>query len=140
MTAKTYYLDVVSAEKQIFSGLVKKIQITGSEGELGIFPGHAPLLTAIKPGMVRIVKEHGNEEYIYLSGGILEVQPSTVTVLADTAIRAKNLDEERAIESKRKAEEHINNSHGDIDYAQASAELSKALAKLRIIELIKKAM
>ncbi|OIV47268.1 F0F1 ATP synthase subunit epsilon [Sodalis sp. TME1] len=140
MAAKTYHLDVVSAEKQMFSGLVEKIQVTGSEGELGIFPGHAPLLTAIKPGMVRIVKEHGNEEYIYLSGGVLEVQPSTVTVLADTAIRGKDLDEARAMESKRKAEEHINNSHGDIDYAQASAELSKALAKLRVIELIKKAM
>lgn len=124
----------------MFSGLVEKIQVTGSEGELGIFPGHAPLLTAIKPGMVRIVKEHGNEEYIYLSGGVLEVQPSTVTVLADTAIRGKDLDEARAMESKRKAEEHINNSHGDIDYAQASAELSKALAKLRVIELTKKAM
>lgn len=140
MAAKTYHLDVVSAEKQIFSGLVEKIQVTGSEGELGIFPGHAPLLTAIKPGMVHIVKEHGNEEYIYLSGGILEVQPSTVTVLADTAIRGKDLDEARAMESKRKAEEHINNSHGDIDYAQASADLSKALAKLRVIELTKKAM
>ncbi|AHF75128.1 F0F1 ATP synthase subunit epsilon [Sodalis praecaptivus] len=140
MAAKTYHLDVVSAEKQMFSGLVEKIQVTGSEGELGIFPGHAPLLTAIKPGMVRIVKEHGNEEYIYLSGGVLEVQPSTVTVLADTAIRGKDLDEARAMESKRKAEEHINNSHGDIDYAQASAELSKALAKLRVIELTKKAM
>ncbi|MGL9722498.1 F0F1 ATP synthase subunit epsilon [Sodalis sp. (in: enterobacteria)] len=140
MAAKTYHLDVVSAEKQMFFGLVEKIQVTGSEGELGIFPGHAPLLTAIKPGMVRIVKEHGNEEYIYLSGGVLEVQPSTVTVLADTAIRGKDLDEARAMESKRKAEEHINNSHGDIDYAQASAELSKALAKLRVIELTKKAM
>ncbi|AHF72819.1 ATP synthase epsilon chain [Candidatus Sodalis pierantonius str. SOPE] len=140
MAAKTYYLDVVSAEKQMFSGLVEKIQMTGSGGELGIFPGHAPLLTAIKPGMVRIVKEHGNEEYIYLSGGVLEVQPSTVTVLADAAIRGKDLDEARAMESKRKAEEHINNSHGDIDYAQASAELSKALAKLRVIELTKKVM
>ncbi|MBT9431483.1 F0F1 ATP synthase subunit epsilon [Candidatus Sodalis endolongispinus] len=140
MAAKTYHLDVVSAEKQMFSGLVEKIQVTGSEGEMGIFSGHAPLLTAIKPGMVRIVKEHGNEEYIYLSGGVLEVQPSTVTVLADTAIRGEDLDEARAMESKRKAEEHINNSHGDIDYAQASAELSKALAKLLVIELTKKAM
>ncbi|MGL9774257.1 MAG: F0F1 ATP synthase subunit epsilon [Sodalis sp. (in: enterobacteria)] len=140
MAEKTYYLNVVSAEKQMFSGLVEKIQVTGSEGELGIFPGHAPLLTAIKPGMVRIVKEHGNEEYIYLSGGVLEIQPSTVTVLADTAIRGEDLDEARAMESKRKVEEHINNFHGDIDYAQASAELSKALAKLRVIELTKKAM
>lgn len=138
--AMTYHLDVVSAEKKMFSGLVQKIQVTGSEGELGIFPGHAPLLTAIKPGMVRIVKQHGEEEFIYLSGGILEIQPSVVTVLADTAIRGTDLDEERSLEAKRKAEEHIRSSHGDIDYAQASAELAKAIAKLRVIELIKKAM
>lgn len=108
--AMTYHLDVVSAEQQMFSGLVEKIQVTGSEGELGIYPGHAPLLTAIKPGMIRIVKQHGHEEFIYLSGGILEVQPGNVTVLADTA------------------------------YAQASAELAKAIAQLRVIELTKKAM
>ncbi|MCR3755934.1 MAG: ATP synthase F1 complex subunit epsilon [Sodalis sp. Psp] len=138
MATKTYHLDVVSAEKHVFSGPVEKIQVTGGEGELGIFPGHAPLLTTIKPGMVRIVKGHGNEEYIYLSGGILEVQYSAVTVLADTAIRGEDLDKERAMESKRKVEERINNSHGDIDYAQASAELTKVLAKLRVIELIKK--
>ena len=77
--AMTYHLDVVSAEQQMFSGLVEKIQVTGSEGELGIYPGHAPLLTAIKPGMIRIVKQHGHEEYIYLSGGVLEVQPGNVT-------------------------------------------------------------
>lgn len=137
MAVKTYHLDVVSAEKQIFSGLVKKIHVTGSEGELGIFPGHAPLLTAIRPGMVHIFKEHDSEEYIYLSGGILEVQFSTVTVLADTAIRGDHIDEARAMESKRKAEKYINNSHGDIDYAKAAAELAKELAKLRVIELTK---
>lgn len=138
--AMTYHLDVVSAEKQMFSGLVQNIQVTGSEGELGIFPGHAPLLTAIKPGMVRIVKQHGEEEFIYLSGGILEVQPSVVTVLADTAIRGTDLDEARALEAKRRAEERIHSSHGDVDYAQASAELAKALAKLRVIELTRKVM
>jgi F-type H+-transporting ATPase subunit epsilon len=138
--ATTYHLDVVSAEKKMFSGLVQKIQVTGSEGELGIFPGHAPLLTAIKPGMVRIVKQQGEEEFIYLSGGILEVQPTTVTVLADTAIRGTDLDEVRALEAKRKAEEHVRNSHGDVDYVQASAELAKAIAKLRVIELTRKAM
>ena len=131
--AMTYHLDVVSAEQQMFSGLVEKIQVTGSEGELGIYPGHAPLLTAIKPGMIRIVKQHGHEEFIYLSGGILEVQPGNVTVLADTAIRGQDLDEARA-------EEHISSSHGDVDYAQASAELAKAIAQLRVIELTKKAM
>ena len=129
--AMTYHLDVVSAEQQMFSGLVEKIQVTGSEGELGIYPGHAPL---------RIVKQHGHEEFIYLSGGILEVQPGNVTVLADTAIRGQDLDEARAMEAKRKAEEHISSSHGDVDYAQASAELAKAIAQLRVIELTKKAM
>ncbi|WP_034918211.1 MULTISPECIES: F0F1 ATP synthase subunit epsilon [Erwinia] len=138
--ATTYHLDVVSAEQQMFTGAVQKIQVSGSEGELGIFPGHAPLLTAIKPGMVRIVKEKGEEEYIYLSGGLLEVQPGSVTVLADTAIRGADLDEARALEAKRKAEEHMNSSHGDVDFVTASAELAKAIAKLRVIELTKKAM
>ena len=138
--AKIYHLDVVSAEQQMFSGEVQHIQVSGSEGELGIFPGHAPLLTAIKPGMVRIVKENNSEEFIYLSGGILEVQPTAVTVMADTAIRGDDLDEARALEAKRKAEEHMNKSHGDVDYAQASAELAKAIAKLRVIELTRKVM
>ena len=87
--AMTYHLDVVSAEQQMFSGLVEKIQVTGSEGELGIYPGHAPLLTAIKPGMIRIVKQHGHEEFIYLSGGILEVQPGNVTVQFAARISTK---------------------------------------------------
>lgn len=138
--AMTFHLDVVSAELQMFSGLVQSIQVSGTEGELGIRPNHAPLLTAIKPGMVHIVKQQGEEEYIYLSGGVLEVQPGAVTVLADTAIRGTDLDEARAMEAKRKAEEHMNSSHGDVDFATASAELAKAIAKLRVIELTKRAM
>lgn len=138
--AMTFHLDVVSAEQQMFSGTVQSIQVSGSEGELGIRPNHAPLLTAIKPGMVRIVKQHGEEEVIYLSGGVLEVQPGAVTVLADTAIRGSDLDEARALEAKRKAEEHMNSSHGDVDFAMASAELAKAIAKLRVIELTRNAM
>lgn len=138
--AMTFHLDVVSAELQMFSGLVQSIQVSGTEGELGIRPNHAPLLTAIKPGMVHIVKQQGDEEYIYLSGGVLEVQPGAVTVLADTAIRGTDLDEARAMEAKRKAEEHMNSSHGDVDFATASAELAKAIAKLRVIELTKRAM
>lgn len=138
--AMTFHLDVVSAEQQMFSGLVQSIQVSGTEGELGIRPNHAPLLTAIKPGMVHIVKQQGEEEYIYLSGGVLEVQPGAVTVLADTAIRGTDLDEARAMEAKRKAEEHMNTSHGDVDFATASAELAKAIAKLRVIELTKRAM
>jgi len=138
MALTTYKLEVVSAESHLFSGDVQRIRVTGSEGELGIYPGHAPLLTTIKPGMIRIVKQDSQEEYIYLSGGILEVQPKIVTVLADTAIRGQDLDEARALESKRRAEERIHSSHGDVDFAQASAELSKAIAKLRVIELTKK--
>ncbi|WP_054674565.1 F0F1 ATP synthase subunit epsilon [Parasalinivibrio latis] len=138
MAALTFHLDVVSAENKLFSGRAETIQVTGSEGELGIFPGHTPLLTAIKPGMVRIIKQNGQEEIIYLSGGLLEVQPSTVTVLADTAIRGNELDQAKAEEAKRRAEERIHNQHGDMDFAQAASDLAKALAQLRVIELTRK--
>ncbi|AKC32296.1 ATP synthase subunit epsilon [Candidatus Pantoea carbekii] len=136
----TFHLNVVSVEKQIFFGLVKRIQISGSEGDLGIHSGHAPLLTTIKPGMIYIVKKNNEHEYIYLSGGILEVQPYNTTVLADTAIRGQDLDEAKALAAKNKAEKNITNSCRDLDYAQAAAELAKAIAKLRVIELLKKAM
>ncbi|EEZ42196.1 TPA: F0F1 ATP synthase subunit epsilon [Photobacterium damselae] len=139
MAAITFHLDVVSAEKRLFSGRVENIQVTGSEGELGIHAGHTPLLTALIPGMIRITKQHGEEEVIYLSGGMLEVQPSTVTVLADTAIRGVDLDAAKAEEAKRQAMEHIHNPHGDIDYAQAASDLAKAIAQLRVIELTKRA-
>ena len=128
--AMTYHLDVVSAEQQMFSGLVEKIQVTGSEGELGIFPGHAPLLTAIKPGMIRIVKQFGHEEFIYLSGGILEVQPDCVTVLSDTAIRGKDLDEEKANTAKRQAEEALKNAKTGFDVAMAQSELAVMAAQI----------
>ena len=137
MAAITFHLDVVSAEKNIFSGLVETFQVTGSEGELGIFHGHTPLLTAIKPGMVRIVKQHGHEEIVYISGGMVEIQPGSATVLADTAIRAEELDAAKAEEAKRRAEEKIQNQHGDMDFAQAASELAKAIAQLRVIELTK---
>ncbi|MEI8633613.1 F0F1 ATP synthase subunit epsilon [Vibrio sp. PP-XX7] len=137
MASIPFHLDVVSAEKKIFSGMVETFQVTGSEGELGICHGHAPLLTAIKPGMVRIVKQHGHEEIVYVSGGIVEVQASTSTVLADTAIRGEDLDAAKAEEARRRAEENIKNQHGDMDFAQAASELAKALAQLRVIELVK---
>ncbi|MGO2509500.1 MAG: F0F1 ATP synthase subunit epsilon [Vibrio hibernica] len=136
--AMTFHLDIVSAEKNLFSGTVESFMVTGSEGELGIYPGHTPLLSAIKPGMVRLVKQHGHEEIIYVSGGMLEVQPGTATVLADTAIRGEDLDTAKAEEAKRKAEEHIQNQHNDIDFAQAASELAKAMAQLRVIELTRK--
>ena len=138
--AKSFHLTVVSAEKEMFSGVVQHIQVSGSEGELGIFHGHTPLLTAIKPGLVRIVKQDNSEEVIYLSGGILEVQPNDVNVMADTAVRGEELDEAQALEAKRQAEESMSKNNTDVDYALASAELAKAIAKLRVIELTKKAM
>ncbi|KAL8188406.1 UNVERIFIED_CONTAM: hypothetical protein K2H54_000038 [Gekko kuhli] len=132
----SFHLDVVSAEGKLFSGRVQSAQVSGSEGELGLRHGHAPLLTAIKPGLVRLVKQNGTEEVLYISGGMLEVQPEAVTVLADTAIRADDLDEAKAQEAKRAAEERIHSSHGDIDYAQAATELAKAMAQLRVIDIV----
>ncbi len=138
MAMMTFHLDVVSAEKQLFSGHAESIQVTGSEGELGIYYGHTPLLTAVTPGMIRITVKEGEDEVIYLSGGMLEVQPTVVTLLADTAIRGSDLDQAKAEEAKRRAEERIFNKHGDMDFAQASSELAKAIAQLRVIELTRK--
>ena len=135
--ATTVQLDVVSAETSIFSGEVEAIQVTGSEGELGIHPGHAPLLTTLLPGMVRLVR-NGDEENIYINGGVLEIQPGTVTVLADTAIRAEDLDEQAALEAKKRAEEHIANPGADFDYAEAAIELAEAIAQLRLINKLRK--
>ncbi|OIQ47224.1 MAG: F0F1 ATP synthase subunit epsilon [Gammaproteobacteria bacterium MedPE] len=138
MAAMTVHLDVVSAEEQIFSGRVESLQVSGDAGELGIMPGHAPLLTSIKPGMVRLVKQNGEEEIIFLSGGILEVQPSLVNILADVAIRGGDLDEEAAVEAKRLAEENINNHSGEMDYAEAAKQLANAVAQLRVLEMVRK--
>jgi len=134
----TTHLDVVSAEESLFSGRVSHLQVSGQEGELGIMPGHTPLLTPIKPGMVQMVKQHGEEEVIYISGGFLEVQPSGVTVLADTAIRGADLDQAKAEEAKRSAEEQISNPSKDIDYARVTAQLAQAIAQLRVIKLTRK--
>lgn len=134
----TTHLDVVSAEESLFSGRVSHLQVSGQEGELGIMPGHTPLLTPIKPGMVQMVKQHGGEEVIYISGGFLEVQPTGVTVLADTAIRGVDLDQAKAEEAKRSAEEQISNPNKDIDYARVTAQLAQAIAQLRVIKLTRK--
>ncbi|TDQ57705.1 ATP synthase F1 subcomplex epsilon subunit [Mesocricetibacter intestinalis] len=134
----TFNLTIVSAEQKIFSGVVKSIQATGTEGELGILPGHTPLLTGIKPGIVKITLENDNEEVIYVSGGFLEVQPNIVTVLADVAIRGSELDQNRILEAKRKAEENIVSHHADADLDVLTAKLSKELAKLRAYELTEK--
>jgi len=134
----TFNLTIVSAERKIFEGEVKQIQATGVEGELGILPGHTPLLTAIKPGIVKFTLQDGNEEVIYVSGGFLEVQPNIVTVLADVAIRGRELDAERIREAKRKAEENIVSHASDVDHDLLVAKLSKELAKLRAYELTEK--
>lgn len=134
----TFDLTVVSAEQKIFSGAVKSVQATGIEGELGILAGHIPLLTAIKPGIVKLTLENGNEDVIYVSGGFLEVQPNVVTVLADVAIRGSELDANRILDAKRKAEENIVARSKDVDHELLTAKLSKELAKLRAYELTEK--
>lgn len=138
MALTTVNLNVVSAEEELFSGRIESLQITGSEGELGIMPGHAPLLTSLKPGMARIVKYGGEEEVLYLSGGMLEVQPNHVTVLADVATRVDDLDEQSALEAKQRAESHMNDHGDDVNYAEAAAELARAVAQLRVIQASKK--
>jgi F-type H+-transporting ATPase subunit epsilon len=137
--AMTVHVDVVSAEEQIFSGLAEVVVVPGEMGELGIYPRHTALMTRIKPGAVRIKRpDQEEEELIYVSGGMLEVQPNVVTVLADTAIRGADLDEARALEAKQAAEEAIKNRTSDIDYAAAQAELAEAIAQLRAIQQVRK--
>jgi F-type H+-transporting ATPase subunit epsilon len=137
--AMTVHLDVVSAEQSVFSGDVATIQVTGSEGELGIHPGHAPLLTGLKPGMVRLVKQDGSEEIIYVAGGTLEVQPKTVTVLADVAIRGEDLDEQAAEEAKREAQAQMASSTAtELDTHAAAVQLAEAIAQLRVIRQLRK--
>ncbi|VVE70523.1 F0F1 ATP synthase subunit epsilon [Pandoraea captiosa] len=133
----TIHVDVVSAEEEIFSGKARFVALPGEAGELGILPGHTPLITRIKPGAVRIEDEAGNEDFVFVAGGILEVQPGTVTVLADTAIRGKDLDEAKATEAKRRAEEAMSNKESNIEYATAQAELAEAIAQLAAIQKLR---
>ena len=133
----TIHVDVVSAETLIFSGEAKFVALPGESGELGILPRHTPLITRIKPGTVRIEKADGSEEFIFVAGGILEVQPNVVTVLADTAIRGKDLDEAKAEDAKKRAEEALRNKDATIDYAVAQAELISAVAQLAAIRKLR---
>ena len=134
MAAATIHVDVVSAEEQIFSGEAEFVVLPGIDGELGIYPRHTPLFTQIKPGAVRIkVPGQAQEELVFVQGGFLEVQPHKVTVLADTAIRAHDLDEVKALEAKKRAEEAMTNKESDESMASAQAELSAALAQLEAI-------
>jgi F-type H+-transporting ATPase subunit epsilon len=134
----TIHVDVVSAETSIFSGEAKFVALPGEVGELGIYPRHTPLITRIKPGAVRIEKADGSEEFVFVAGGILEVQPNVVTVLADTAIRGGDLDEAKANEAKKRAEEAMQNKDAAIDYAAAQAELASAVAQLAAIRKLRK--
>lgn len=132
--AMTVHVDIVSAEAAIYSGLVEFLIAPGEVGELGIYPHHTPLITRIKPGSVRLKPADQDEEVlIYVSGGILEVQPGTVTVLSDTAIRGADLDEARILEAKRAAEEAMKNRESEMDYARAQAELAEAIAQLQAL-------
>jgi F-type H+-transporting ATPase subunit epsilon len=138
--AMTVHCDIVSAEKAIFSGLVEMVVAHGSLGDLGIAHGHAPLLTELKPGPVRVLTQSGEEQIFYVSGGFLEVQASTVTVLADTAVRAHDIDEAAAVEAQKAAEAALANQHGEFDYGRAAAQLAEAAAQLRTIQGLRKKM
>ncbi|MFM8501548.1 MAG: F0F1 ATP synthase subunit epsilon [Fluviibacter sp.] len=131
------HVDVVSAEEMIFSGEADHVVLPGESGELGIWPRHTPLLTRIRPGAVRIKLPEGGEEFVYVSGGMLEVQPTMVTVLADTAIRAHDLDEARAQQAKKAAEELLQKRDSSMDYAKAEAELADAIGQLAAIKKLR---
>ncbi|HEY2188963.1 MAG TPA: F0F1 ATP synthase subunit epsilon [Caldimonas sp.] len=135
----TLHVDVVSAEENIFSGEAKFVALPGEVGELGIYPRHTPLITRIKPGAVRIRRaDNDEEEFVFVAGGILEVQPGSVTVLADTAIRGKDLDEARANEAKKNAEEAMRTAKSDIDFAKAQSEFATMAAQIAALRKFRK--
>ena len=137
--ANTVHIDVVSAEASIFAGEAEFIVVPASAGEVGIFPHHAPMVTTIKPGALRIkLSDSAEETLIFISGGMLEVQPGLITVLADTAVRGHDLDEAKAIAAKDAAEEALKNRTSEVNYAAAQAELSEALAQIQTIERLRK--
>ncbi len=136
--AMTMHCDIVSAEKKIFSGLVEMVVATGSLGDLGVLPGHAPLLTGLIPGPVRIIKPGGEEEVFYVSGGFLEVQRGIVTLLADTAVRANDVSEAAALEAKEQAEKAMLNQSSEFEYSRVAAQLAEAAAQLRALRQLRK--
>ncbi|HEX7888692.1 MAG TPA: F0F1 ATP synthase subunit epsilon [Ramlibacter sp.] len=131
--ALTFRVDVVSAHESIYSGEARFVVLPGESGELGIYPRHTPLITRVRPGAVRIEKPDGAEEFVFIAGGILEVQPNRVTVLSDTAIRGKDLDEQKAEEARRAAEEALRNAKSEIDIARAQSELAVAVAEMAAV-------
>lgn len=138
--AMTIHCDIVSAEEAIFSGLVQLLVAAGTEGDVGIAYGHAPLLASLKPGPIRLKMQNGEEEIFYVSGGFLEVQPHTVTVLADTALREGDMDEAAAQQAMKDAEHALQNQSGELDYSKAAAQLAEAAAQLRTLQAIRKKM
>lgn len=134
----TVHCDIVSAEQEIFSGLVEMVVAPGTEGPLGVIYGHAPLLTGLEPGPIRVILPGGKEDIFYVSGGYLEVQPNHVTVLADTALRADDMDEAAALEAQRHAQKALENQSSDIDYSRAAIQLAEAAAQLRTLQSIRK--
>ncbi|NBB93783.1 MAG: F0F1 ATP synthase subunit epsilon [Gammaproteobacteria bacterium] len=138
--ASTIHCDIVSAEAEIFSGEAAMVVVTGEEGELGIAPRHAPLLTRLKPGQVRVMLPEGGEEFYYISGGLLEVQPHVVTVLSDTAARASDLDEAAALKAKEEAERALSDRQADMEVAEAQAQLAEAMAQLAALERLRKSL
>ncbi len=135
--AKTIQVDIVSAEQAIFSGAAEMVIAPGEGGELGIMPEHAPLLARIKPGIVRVLTGNGEEEVIYVSGGMMEVQPDRVTVLADTSVRAHDLDEAKAMEAERRAKDALVNRSGALEVAKAQVELAEAAAQIAAIRKLR---
>ena len=135
----TIQVEVVSAEESIFSGPAKFVALPGEAGELGILPGHVPLITRIKPGAVRIEKADGDEEFVFVAGGILEVQPKLVTVLSDTAIRGHDLDEAKANEARKAAEEALKNASNDLDIAKAQSEIAIMAAQIAALRKYRQA-
>ena len=136
--AKTMQCNVVSAEESIFEGSVSMLIAAGTEGDLGITPGHAPLITGLQPGPVRVVMEIGEEDVFYVSGGYLEVVPSAVTVLADTALRAHDLDEAAALEAQERVRKEMAEQSAEFDYGRAQMELAEAAGRLRVLQQLKR--
>ncbi|MGC3874438.1 F0F1 ATP synthase subunit epsilon [Halomonas sp. GXIMD04776] len=136
--ANSFQCEIVSAEQSIFSGEINQLVAAGKVGDLGILPGHAPLMTELQPGPLRVMRENGEEEIYYVTGGFLEVQPKLVSVLADTATRAHDLDEVAAEEARKEALRSINEQHSEMDYSRAAAELAEAVAQLRTLEQLRK--
>ena len=136
--ASTVHCSIVSAEQEIFSGLVEAVIATGTDGELGIYPGHTPLLTGVRPGPVRLMLEGGEEEVFFASGGYLEVQPTAITILADTALRAHDLDEAAAQAAQEKAAQELADNKADIDFGRVQADIQETAAMLRTIRKFRK--